>query len=169
MPVDEQHPCNPTNYYGVSKYSCEKFLQLYSSTTKIPVGILRISSVYGKGMPEYLSIPKFINLINNYKSIKINGDGENRQDYIYIKDVISSIEQSIYLRANGVFNISSGVNVSLNEIINDIGKLINKTPDVAYIKSKQAQDYMYDISAAKKMLKWKPEIGFMKGIEKLVF
>ena len=56
LPIDENHPLNPTTNYGLSKLINENFCKLFSQHD-INFTILRISSVYGNGQKERFVIP----------------------------------------------------------------------------------------------------------------
>jgi UDP-glucose 4-epimerase len=49
VPMDEQHPTNPFNLYGVGKLMTEDFLRIRCSAMGIPLTVFRLSHVYGQG------------------------------------------------------------------------------------------------------------------------
>ena len=60
LPIDENHPINPTNPYAQSKYICEKLCEGYYRDFKIKTIILRPFNIYGIGQKGDLLIPEII-------------------------------------------------------------------------------------------------------------
>ena len=71
IPIDENHPTNPTTYYGASKLSCEKYLQVFSKRNNVPITVLRFTTVFGPGEHYQRAIPNFIQAVISKKPIKI--------------------------------------------------------------------------------------------------
>ena len=90
---------------------------------------------------------------NDNKPLTIVGDGEQRRDFTYIKDVVSANMMSAYSNIHsGLFNIGTGKNYSINEIADLIGG------ERTYISSRsgEARETMADISKATQILGWSP-------------
>lgn len=77
------------------------------------------------------------NIIKN-KQINIWGDGAVIRDYIYVKDIVDACLKAIASIQNEyhVFNIGSGIGTSLNELIEIIGKIIQKEVKVKFTKGR---------------------------------
>jgi|TARA_B100001564_G_scaffold359264_1_gene380371 nucleoside-diphosphate-sugar epimerase len=104
--VDEKTECNPIGIYGALKFSGEKMVIAYNQVFDLPYTIVRPSALYGERCISRRVGQIFIeNAIYN-KPIKINGDGSEKLDFTYIKDLV-----------NGVINIIENKN-SYNEIFN---------------------------------------------------
>ena len=106
MPVDEQHPQNPTDVYGINKMAGEQYLFLYSHIYNIPAVSLRLNNVYG---PRCQMHAGFYGILNwfmanamNDKPITVYGEGSQTRDYIYVDDVVDAfIRTSLSDAANG--------------------------------------------------------------------
>lgn len=139
--IDEQVVCNPINYYGYSKLIIENYIKFKFHIDKLSYLILRPSNVYGIGQ-NYNVNQGFISLAIT-KAIKdeeivVWGDGENVKNYIYVDDVVSILDKLLLKNVNNeIFNISSDVNYSLNNILSIISQSINKELKIKYVNSKE--------------------------------
>lgn len=168
-PVTENHATNPSNVYGASKLSTEKFLQVYSIQKKIPVTILRLMGVYNLEKPYNQAIPTFIKKISIDESPILYGDGSIRRNHLYIDDAIEAIMKTIKNPVEGVFNIGgpdSPSNLELVEIINK--KLGKSVKPVFQNRSAKVYDFIIDISKAKNDLQFVPKVGIEEGLEKTI-
>lgn len=137
----EESPTNPLNHYGIVKLASEKMLILYNKLYGMENIILRISNPYGIGQ-EISSgvgaVTAFASNLMKGETIQIYGDGSIIRDYIEIEDVAKAFALAVDLNikeALPVFNIGSGVGVSLNELLSwisvelDILPTINNLPE----------------------------------------
>ena len=161
-PVNENAKTNPLSPYGKSKLVAEKMIRKYSNDFDIEAVILRMFNVYGKGQNiQYAGvISKFISNISENKSIEINGDGEQTRDFVSIFDVVNAFDcaiKNVQGKRGDVYNIGSGISVSINELAKMILAKANKTFEVKYKKQKE-NEIKYsiaDVTLAKK------ELGFI--------
>ena len=119
---------NPLDAYGKSKKICEEIIM----NSKIPYTILRMSIVFGPNDDAYIS--KIIKSINSGKYLAIPGDGKYIVQPVFITDVINAFKEIITKDnfTNKLLTIVSSPS-SLNELINNIGKILNKKPKVHHI------------------------------------
>lgn len=119
---------NPLDAYGKSKKICEDIIM----DSKIPYTILRMSIIFGPNDDAYIT--KIIKSINSGKSIPIPGDGKYIVQPVFIADVINAFTEIITKNhfTNKLLTIV-GSPYSLNELINNIGKILNKKPKVHHI------------------------------------
>lgn len=129
--VDENIKPSPLDDYSSFKVESENFLREALQKMDVALLILRLSNVYGGVKNKGLIGLIFNNIMKGLGGgIKINGDGMQSRDYIYLDDVIDAI-LSIKKIAMGsdLVNISSGKNYSLIDVIGEIsiatGKKIN--------------------------------------------
>ena len=93
LPIDENHSINPMSYYGISKFTPEMYIKVYSNMFDIKYTIFRYSNVYGprqvsKGEGGVVSI--FIDKMLMNQSPYIYGDGQHTRDFIYVKDIANA-------------------------------------------------------------------------------
>jgi len=101
------------------------------------------------------------------EKMTITGDGEQRRDFIYVKDIVSGILASAWgkrdLVAGKIFNLGSGTNYSINQIAEMMGG------EFAYIPARtgDAQETLADISRVQRALDWRPQVELHKWIKDL--
>lgn len=133
--LDEEILPRPINHYGNIKLCIENTLRVFNYQMHNKMIIARISNPYGIGQDFHKGVG-FIDAVLkrciNGEEIEIWGDGNNIRDYIYIEDVCKMIIRLLnYEGKYDTFNISSGIGVSQNEIV-DIVRGMGLKPQVIY-------------------------------------
>lgn len=166
IPIDENHPTNPLTYYGISKLSAEKFINIFLRRKNIPLAILRYSQVYGPGEPKIKAIPNFIDMIIRGKSPVLYGDGSDIRDYVYVDDVVNATILALSKGLNGVFNIGFGKGYSVKEILDMIIALSRKDIKPIYKpRIKKAFKYTMDITLARDRMGYSPSTTIQEGLK----
>jgi|Deesub1362A_J573_1020465.scaffolds.fasta_scaffold00051_148 UDP-glucose 4-epimerase len=174
LPVDEEHPVKPLSPYGVSKFAVENYLHSFSKTYGLKYVSLRYGNVYGPRQDPYGEagvVAIFAKRMLDGNRPKINGDGNQTRDFVYVKDVakanLMAIEKKVSSQA---FNIGTGRETSVNEIFNTIRSILGKNITPIYGPPIKGEVYRIclDIKKAKKKLGWRPEIGLENGIRELL-
>ena len=125
LPLSEQELPAPIAPYGVSKLTGEHYCTLANSSFLQTVS-LRFSNVFGprqtvEGEGGVISI--FINSALRNESIVIHGDGTQTRDFIYVKDVANAILIATKRNMNGIFNVSTQTETSVQKIASIIEQL----------------------------------------------
>ena len=155
-PVDEDSPIEPSGLYGANKYALELLFQLLSKQANIPLCIMRISSVYGFGMPESRAIIRFIrNMLNDCQPC-VNGSPYALRDYLYVDDLIEISIQAADCRVGGIFNVASGDPHGLQGVLKIIADILDKPLDTTYIGERKSDDFIINISKAVSVLGFRP-------------
>ena len=132
LPVDEGHPTQPTDVYGINKLAAEKYLLLYGHIYNFPVVSLRLNNVYGPRCQMehgyYGILNWFIQNAMTGKDITVYGDGLQTRDYVYIDDVVDAfVRASISDEAdNDIFFIGSGVESYFLDMVKQVVKAVGK-------------------------------------------
>lgn len=171
IPFVEENKPNPLSIYAESKLAFDEWIL----ENKFPAIGLRFSNVYGplenhKGRRASL-ITKIINNLNKDKIINLFKYGEQKRDWVYVKDVIKLILICIESNLNGIFNCGSGYATSFNEIVNISSNLLSKIPKIKYINCPLGNNFQKNtIMSLEKSLKlgYKPSYSIEKGINHLV-
>ncbi len=133
-PIEETFIENPINLYGLSKYTFKNYSKLLCSNYNIEWGWIRPCYVYGPGDVKTRLIPSVITKLLNNEKIEL--DKCNKIiDYIYIDDFVN-FAYSLIIGQNikGVYNLSSGEQYKLKDIITQIGLLTNKLNNISFNK-----------------------------------
>ena len=162
---EDQH-LFPDSTFGISKMTAEKLVCLYDLNSIA----FRVSNVYGPfSRPHYNSvIATFCYLIANNKTIQIDGEGEQKRDFIFISDVVDALIKAIdYKEANNeVFNMGSGKLTSLNQIIKIIKKLFKINVKIKYISKRQESSgwVLTNHEKIHSKLNWEPKVNLEDGL-----
>lgn len=161
--------------YAATKKSNEVMAHVYHKLNNMNIIMLRFFTVYGPKQRPDLAINKFTRLMLEGKSIPMYGDGTTSRDYTYIDDIVDGIIKSCdYVENNDnvyeIINLGSNNPISLKEMINTIGEVLNVEPDIEVLPMQPGDvDRTYaDITKANKLLGYNPSITFKEGIEKFV-
>lgn len=162
----------PISPYAATKSACEQFLYTYSKLYDIQSICLRFFTVFGPRQRPDLAIRKFIELIEQDKSIPVYGDGTTMRDYTYIDDIVSGIISAIKYDKTPyeIINLGGGSPVTLNEMIETIEKVLCKKAKIDRLPMQpgDVDKTVSDITKAKSLLLYEPNTTFEKGIRKFI-
>ncbi|WP_226646945.1 NAD-dependent epimerase/dehydratase family protein [Mesobacillus subterraneus] len=173
LPVDERHPVKPLSNYGISKYTPEMYISLYSQQYDLDYTILRYANVYGAGQDaagEGGVVSIFIKKMLNNESPVIFGNGEQTRDFIYVEDVAGANIAALERDCRGVFNISSNHELTINSLVEEINSLLN-TKLAPIHKKFRTGDILHSClnnQLAQKKLGWKPKFSLKEGLKKTI-
>ena len=150
---EDMLPC-PLSPYAVDKLAAENYCRVLGQLHDMPTVCLRYFNVYGPRQDpnsQYAAvIPKFITSVLAGQPPVIFGDGEQTRDFVYIKDVLNANILAARSNACGVFNISGGKSITLNELADLIIKLAGNRLKPIYQGARQGdiRHSLADISKA---------------------
>jgi UDP-glucose 4-epimerase len=174
--MSETHPIHPTTVYGASKFIGELYTKHFNDMEGLPGICIRPFNTYGprshfNGVYGEV-IPRFSVRALNGKQPIIFGNGRQTRDFTYVSDTINGI-----LRAaqedrllGDVVNIARGEEINVKTIAQTICKKA-RLPYSPIIKPKRPNDVTHhfaDISKAKKLLKFTPDISIEQGIDRYI-
>ncbi len=126
FPADEKHPAQPRSPYGIAKFTIEKYLQYYDWIHGIPFVALRYANVYGprqNGLGEAGVVAVFLERLNRNEPPIISGDGLQTRDYVFVQDVVACNLKALQPEIQGIFNVGTGIETSVNEIAQQLIEL----------------------------------------------
>lgn len=170
-PFRENLPANhPISQYAASKKSAEAIAYSYHYLYAIDVAVLRYFTVYGPAGRPDMSIFLFIHRLMNDSTIIILGDGEQSRDFTYIDDIARGTVMALSLKGYEVINLGGNHQVRLDEILKILAQLTGKKPDILFQEFHKAdiKETQSDITKAKHLMGWRPEIGIEEGLKKTV-
>ena len=118
--VDEKTHCEPLGIYGALKYAAEKIIISYNQVFDLPYTIVRPSALYGERCISRRVGQIFIENALQNKEIEIHGDGSEKLDFTYIKDLIDGITKVIENpnSKNEIFNLTFGQGRPIFDLLN---------------------------------------------------
>ena len=169
-PNTEDQPEDCLNPYSVSKIAGEKICKMYTDLFDLPTVIFRYFNVFGERAPTKGQYAPVIGIFMRQRAageqLTIVGDGEQRRDFVYVKDVaranvmaaISNAEPEAY---GQVYNVGTGTNLSVNQIASFISE------DVIYLppRTGEARNSLANIEKIYKTFGWRPQVTVDEWIE----
>jgi UDP-glucose 4-epimerase len=170
LPIDEEHPTDPLVSYGITKLAIEKYLQMFERMHGIKAITLRVANPYGERQrieTAQGAVGVFLHQALQDKSISIWGDGSVTRDYIHVSDVAEAFVKALaYSGSKSVFNISSGVGTSLNELLGMLEAILARGVERCYLPGRPFDVPVSVLSnaLARQELQWAPLISMQEGI-----
>ncbi len=172
VPIKETESWKPIAPYAIAKNTIENYLRYFHRTHGLPFVILRPSAVYG---PRQVTgaMADYFRKLSRDEQAEIYGDGNITRDFVYVDDAVRACLLALKL-PNGfgepVFNIGTGVEVTLNELYAKITKLLNKEFRPIYLPGRPNDQirYFLDYSKAKQFLGWEPNHDLDSGLKKII-
>lgn len=167
LPLTEDMISDCKNPYALFKYMGEEMAHLFLNLYGLPVVCLRYFNVYGERQSVQGAYSTVIGIFLKQKKegkpLTIVGDGNQRRDFTYVKDVVqANILAMKSKKAIGhLINIGSGFNYS----VNDVAKIIDKNHVFIPPRPGESRVTLADISKAKKLLGWQPKTKLADWLE----
>lgn len=179
IPTPEDYPCRPISYYGITKYSSERYVHTTAERTDLSASLevtsFRMFNVYGprqsltNAYQGVLAI--FIGNLVRGEPITIFSDGEQSRDLVHVSDAVEAFIMALdNPNAYGeVFNIGSGVSHSINELADAVMAAMGQSREsweVNYLPERPGDQrhMLADIGKSRNVLGWEPKVPFEKGM-----
>lgn len=171
IPVDEIHPIAPREPYSASKAAAENIVNGYSSAYGIDTVVVRPFNIYGPGQHESFLIPSIIKQAYGSDIIEV-GNLEPTRDFTYITDVVAGF-LNIAEFGSGVYNIGSGIEVKVGNILSRIGDIVNSDIEIRSVVDRQRSGGVEisrmcaDVSRLRG-IGWDPKVELGEGLKRTV-
>ncbi len=167
LPTREDTRTRPLSPYGVTKLAGEGLVLLYGANYGLPVVSLRYFTVYGPRQRPDMAFHRFIKAGLAGEPIDVYGNGTQTRDFTYVGDAVAAnLAAMEYSGDATVFNIGGGSRVSLNHVLDVLGRVMNRRLDVRY-RDSQKGDVMHtyaDVSLAARELAYAPRTALEDGL-----
>ncbi len=175
IPMDEEHPLNPTNPYAGAKVGADRLVYSYWVTYGIPAIIVRPFNQFGKFQHPEKVIPRFITCALLDEPLTIHGTGEYTRDWTYVEDLCQALDMIIHADLNKVkgqaINIGTGIDISIKTIAEIILDRMGKPNGlITYMGNRpgQVDRHVASIDKALHLLGWRAETTFGQGISETI-
>ena len=168
-PMQESDGGKPNNIYGFSKWIMENMARDWAG--KVKAAGLRYFNVFGPG--EFFKgraasmIYQLYGQMKAGKRPRIFKHGEQKRDFIYVKDVVEATLQAAHVKENSILNIGTGRATSFNEVIQALNEALGTHLEPDYFDNPYDfyQNFTQaDVSPAQKKLGWKCRFSTREGI-----
>jgi UDP-glucose 4-epimerase len=177
LPINEDDGINVLSPYAVSKLGGENYTKIYYENYNVPTTVVRYSNVFGDNQstsnPYCGVIGKIIESISNNKKPIVHGDGEQTRDFTYVEDAVTAtlyaglLEKSI----GEAYNIGTGIETSINKLIEIINKIYNKNIEAEYVDKRDIDNIrrrVVNIEKIRSKLRWTPHYTLEKGLKQTI-
>jgi UDP-glucose 4-epimerase len=173
FPAAESHRTDPLSPYGISKLAGEKYLAYYTNTTGLRHAIMRFGNVYGpRQEPEGEAgvIAIFSKLMLDGGQPIINGTGKQTRDFVYVDDVVESLMVTMDEDIQGIFNVGTGQEATVNECYGIIKELTNSSCKDLYGAAKKGEQFrsVLDVRKLREGFDWEPQVSLAEGLKMTV-
>jgi len=176
--INESSVNNPTTPYDANKLVSEYYSKIYYNIYGVKSALVRFATVYGERQKvnEKLNwrplVATFVKNVVNNESVKINGDGEQTRDLIYVKDAVQGVIKAMNSSVDNadVFLLSTNTETFVKQVLDFVENIVGKKANVNYDEPLKGdiKRMRYDYSKAKEYFGYEPKYSVRDGISKIV-
>ena len=169
LPADESTPQRPTSPYGITKMVAEHYLRFYKAEHGLDFTALRYGNVYGPRQDpngEAGVIAIFCAKFLQKQGIRIDWDGDQTRDYVYVKDIARLNTIALEKGGGACFAIGTGKRTSVNGIYRALVEISGFEAPVTHAPKRagDARDAEFDSSLAEAELGWSATTPLLDGM-----
>ncbi len=163
--------------YGCSKGTADQYIRDYARMYGLRTVVMRQSCIYGPrqyGITDQGWVAWFMVAACSGQPLRVYGDGKQTRDILYISDLAHAYETAlnqIDTVSGQIFNIGGGAKNTLSvlELLQFLSTKLGHSVDYTFAPWRPGDQpcYISDISKAKSILGWEPEIETERGLELL--
>lgn len=183
VPTPETAPPSPVSYYAVTKYAAERYVHLTAARpdleTPLNVTSFRMFNVYGERQSLTNSyqgvLAIFIGNAMRGEPIRIDSDGEQSRDFVYVSDVARAWVDAMDMPSTygQVINLGTGQPTTINQLCDGVLKAFGHNRETYPIQHRPTQPgdmriSAADITKARELMGWTPEIPFDEGLARTI-
>jgi UDP-glucose 4-epimerase len=166
-PLSETLVPLPLSPYGASKLYGEAAVQAFQSAYGFSGITLRFSNLYGPFCSHKRSVvAAFLRNAIRGRPLVIYGSGRQTRDFLHVSDVSRAIRAALPSRAEGVFQLGTGVETSINGLARLVSHLVGGSLPVERTppRTAEAARNVADITKARRVLRFEPRIDLGTGL-----
>lgn len=173
VPMDEETPQRPESPYGVTKMAAEHYLRYYRDAYGLQFTAFRYGNVYGPRQDPFGEagvIAIFTQRLLNGDPIRIDWDGEQAKDYVYVEDIAHASVLALTRGDGGVYCLGTGRGTPVNELHRQLVRLVGHETPVIHAPKRAGDVHLayFDCSRARADLGWVPAFPLEEGMRRTV-
>jgi dTDP-glucose 4,6-dehydratase len=162
------NPVGPRGVYDEAKRFQEAMTMAYHTYHGLETRIVRIFNTYGPRMRlnDGRALPAFIGQALRGEDITVFGDGTQTRSFCYVDDLVEGIYRLLHSDYSLPVNIGNPVEITIREFAEEIIELTGTSQKIVYrpLPKDDPKQRKPDISRAKELLGWEPEISRKEGL-----
>ena len=170
LPLTEELQGIPRSCYGLTKLTTEGYLRIYEESFGLPYICYRYANVYGPrqgngGEGGVISI--FCEQVAKGETLVVYGDGTQTRDFVYVDDVVEANLLGLRDDVTGIINVSTGIGISLNDLMNTLEEITNTTINREYQQPRigDIKHSLLSTEKASQVLGYAPTWSLRDGLE----
>jgi len=174
LPKVEERTGKLLSPYAVSKHTNEVYANVFYQLFNMECIGLRYFNVFGPNQSPkgaYAAvIPLFVNGLMNGKEVYIDGQGDQTRDFTFVENAVQANIKALFCKDKAafgeVFNIACGERISVLDLYEHIKKAldVNSSPTFRDSRKGDIKNSLADISKAKNLLQYQPEVNVADGL-----
>jgi UDP-glucose 4-epimerase len=169
LPITDETPQRPTSPYGITKMVGEHYLRFYQDSKGLDFTALRYGNVYGPRQDpngEAGVIAIFAAHFLAREGVRIDWDGEQTRDYVFVADVARANLAALEHGSNNRYVIGTGTRTSVNQIYDALVEVSGFRAPIERAPQRvgDARDAQFDSARARAELGWSPSTSLADGI-----
>jgi UDP-glucose 4-epimerase len=173
LPIVEETPQHPLSPYAITKLASEGYLRFFAAEHGLDFTAFRYANVYGPrqdpaGEAGVVSI--FLGKFLAREGVRIDWDGEQTRDYIYVSDVAVANVRALERGPGRFYVLGTGVRTSVNQIYEELCRQTGFKAPLTYgpKRSGDTRDNEFDASLARRELDWEAKVSLAEGIARML-
>lgn len=169
IPLREEAPIEPQDIYSLSKLHCEMVIDYYQKRHGLQTTIVRLFNTYGPYETNPHLLPHIINTLKSgVRELRL-GNLHPKRDYVYVEDAAEGLYQlGIRTDTLCVFNLGTGVEYSVQEIVEMLSELLGEPlqviQDPIRMRPIDKLHQCADVTKLQSALDWRPSISIREGL-----
>jgi len=166
------NPIGPRGVYDEAKRYAEALTMAYHRQQGVDTAIVRIFNTYGPRMRprDGRAIPTFLRQALQDQPLTVFGEGEQTRSFCYVDDLIRGIVALAESEAHQPVNIGNPDEFTLLELAKKVIKVTESRSEIVFeqLPTDDPQQRRPDISRARDLLGWEPEIALEDGLRRTI-
>lgn len=166
------NPIGPRGVYDEAKRFAEAITMAYHRQQGVNTRIVRIFNTYGSNMRlnDGRAIPNFIYQCIKGNDITAYGDGKQTRSFCYIDDLIEGLYRLTQIKYSLPVNMGNPDEFTILQLAEMVKKLTNSKSRIVFnpLPEDDPKVRMPDITKAKKLLDWQPQVKLEEGLKKTI-
>lgn len=166
------NPIGPRGVYDEAKRFAEAMTVAYNRYHGLDTRIVRIFNTYGPRMriQDGRVVPTFVRQILSEEPLTVFGDGSQTRSFCYIDDMIRGLISLIHSSVTEPVNIGNPTELTICQLAELMGSVVGNTPELIHepLPVDDPKVRQPDITKARDLLGWEPEIGVEDGLKRTI-
>lgn len=164
------NPVGPRGVYDEAKRYAEALTMAYHRTHGLDTRIVRIFNTYGPRMKldDGRALPTFMVQALRGEPLTVYGDGSQTRSFCYVMDLVRGIWLLLHSDEHEPVNLGNPSELTILEFASEIVELTGSKSEIVFKPLPQDDPTVRqpDISKARRLLGWEPEVGRREGLQK---